>query len=131
MKKNRSQPKPKVDTADPEMERAVFRGLLAEGYIVPETPEELRTVEPEPDNLEVPLPASLNDPDAVLRRIQERIASRDTKTVPFPLPQEADVDEELSRAARHGRKLSPQIKTKMAKNRREEDRKREVDGTPQ
>lgn len=128
MKNNKSQPKSKAESNDPEFERTVYQSLLAEGYVVPESAEELRVAEGESPDTEVPLPAALDDPNTVLRRIQERVSGRDAPTIPFPLPQEPGVDEELSRAARHGSKLSPQVKSKMADNRRKEDRKREIDG---
>jgi hypothetical protein len=129
MKKHHQPPQPDAGSRDPQSESRIFRGLLSEGYIVPETPDEVRAAEADAPQADIPLPSGLNDPHTVLRRIQARIAKREEKTVPFPLPQESGVDEELSRAARHGRKLSPRIKAKMKKNRRDEDRKPEADGT--
>lgn len=125
MKKDSPQ---KTDSSDASLEGTVFRGLLAEGHLLPETADELRVAEAHQAKSNASLPPALDDPDAVLRRIQERIAERDTKTVPFPLPQATGVDEELSRAARRGTKLHPHIKAKMKKNRREADRKRSADG---
>ena len=124
MKKNHPKPQLKSGSAnDAELENRVFRGLLAEGYIVAETPDEVRATEPESTTDEHSVPPALNNSDAVLRRIQHRIASREAKTIPFPLPQETGVEEELCRAARHGSKLPREIKAKMEKNRRKADRK--------
>lgn len=128
MKKHHQSPRPDAGSRNPESESRIFRGLLSEGYIVPETPDEVRAAEADAPQADIPLPSGLDDPSTVLRRIQARIAKREEKTVPFPLPQESGVDEELSRAARHGRKLSPRIKAKMEKNRRDEDSKPEADG---
>lgn len=128
MKKHHQPPPPDAGSRNPESESRIFRGLLSAGYIVPETPDEVRAAELDAPQADIPLPSGLDDPNTVLRRIQARIAKREEKTVPFPLPQETGVDEELSRAARHGRKLSARIKAKMKKNRRDEDRKPEVDG---
>lgn len=123
MKKHHQQSQPKAGSHNPQSERRIFRGLLSEGYIVPETPDEVRATEADAPKSDIPLPSALDDSDTVLRRIQERIAKQEETTVPFPLPQESGVAEELSRAARHGRKLSPGTKAKMEKNRREKDRK--------
>jgi hypothetical protein len=128
MKKHHQPPQPDAGSRHPQSESRIFRGLLSEGYIVPETPDEVRTAEADAPQADIPLPSGLDDPDAALRRIQARIAKREEKTVPFPLPQESAVEEELSRAARHGRKLSTRVQAKMEKNRRDKDRKPEVDG---
>jgi hypothetical protein len=128
MKKRYQPMHPGAGSHDPQSESKIFRNLLSEGYIVPETPDEVRAPEADASQADIPLPSGLDDPDAVLRRIQARIAKREEKTVPFPLPQESAVDEELSRAARHGRKLSTRVQAKMEKNRRDEDRKPKVDG---
>ena len=128
MKKHHQSSQPDAGSRNPESESRIFRGLLSEGYIVPETPDEVRAAEADAPQADIPLPSGLDDPNTVLRRIRARIAKREEKTVPFPLPQETGVEEELSRAARHGRKLSPRVKAKMEKNRRDEDRKPEADG---
>lgn len=128
MKKHHQPPQPDAGSRNPESESKIFRGLLSAGYIVPETLDEVCAAELDASQADIPLPSGLDDPDTVLRRIQARIAKREEKTVPFPLPQETGVDEELSRAARHGRKLSPRIKAKMEKNRRDEESKPEADG---
>jgi len=128
MKKHHQPPQPDAGSRNPESESKIFRGLLSAGYIVPETPDEVRAAELDASQADIPLPSGLDDTDTVLRRIQARIANREEKTVPFPLPQETGVDEELSRAARHGRKLPPRIKAKMEKNRRHEESKPEADG---
>jgi len=128
MKKHHQPPQPDAGSRNPESESRIFRGLLSEGYIIPETPDEVRAAEADAPPADIPLPSGLDNSNTVLQRIQARIAKREEKTVPFPLPQETAVDEELSRAARHGRKLSSRVKAKMEKNRRDEDRKPEADG---
>ena len=115
---------PDNSTPDP-FEVQVFRGLLAEGYVIPQTAAEVRAAEtgavaPASSSL----PENLRDPDAVLRRIKERIAGKEGKTIPFPLPEESGVLEELEeleRAARHGNALPEAIEKKMAENRRTAD----------
>ena len=106
------------DTSQPDpFDEQVFRGLLAEGMVVPENPEELRICEAS-NTTPSSLPENLRDPDTVLRRIKERIAGKERQAIPFPLPQEAELTEELERAARNGSAIPAAIDAKMAANRK-------------
>ncbi len=110
------------DISKPDLfEEQVFRGLLTEQMVIPETPDELRISEPNAAADPATLPENLRDPDAVLRRIKERITGKEGKTIPFPLPQEPDLTEELERAARNGGAIPAAIDAKMAANRRTAD----------
>jgi len=104
--------------ADELFEEQVFRGLLAEGYVAPVTPAEVRLAGAQSHAGTPPLPDDLRDPRTVLREIKQRLRTENSgSAVPFPLPAAAGMEEEVRRVARHGRPLSAKIRAKMGANR--------------
>ena len=117
MSKPRRSGKPKAP--DPEALAAeVHAALRAHGMLVPRDEGAVRRAEAEPP----PLPAELQDPDAVFARGAESSAPQ-ARIAPFA--GDAAVDATLARAARECGRLSPEIEAAMRRDR--EAAEREMD----
>jgi hypothetical protein len=74
------------DDADLEFQRLVERAMRSCGWLLPQTPGEVRRAEEDPEIIATELPESLKDP----RRILERALRETAETTDSPHPDAAD-----------------------------------------
>jgi hypothetical protein len=108
--------KPLVKPEDNEdaLVQSVANAVRSLGWLAPETEEEVATTEGGDGQAPRPLPPALRDPYALLDR-QDLWGTMNTET---ELVQDAEVVEELARAAREGRgKISDDVEDLMRRDR--------------
>src|SRR5262249_15366158 len=97
------------------LEDLVHEAMLSLGWVLPATPENVARIEAGLDE-SAALPAALSDPYAVFDAVK--------RPCPRPLlrPSNDDVAECLSRVAREGREIPPEVEARMRLDREEAER---------
>jgi hypothetical protein len=106
---------------DESLERQVFKTLIENGHIIPETETEVRSAEERLAKSNKPLPEKLRDARNVLARIRSKATASGEKIVSLPQNQFAEAATELARAARKGADIPLSIEEKMRRNRAKAD----------
>ncbi len=102
-----------------QLERDVFEALWQEGWVLPETEEEVRRAEADLESVPVVLPPELSSPCNALKRMGQ--PSR-FKSLASP-GEDNQIESDLARAAREGGTIPPDVEQKMRKDRQEAERK--------
>jgi hypothetical protein len=115
IKKTNTNNLPPTDTLDSD----IFAAMAQEGWLIPQTVEDVIQAERELQQAAITLPAELRDPAALLKRaamplrlVRAQTPSSDNSAV-----------ENLARAARNGTLLSPEVEERMKKDREKVERK--------
>jgi len=114
-KPNMNTPRPSSENLDDEIREA----MRLEGWLVPETVEDVLKAEREFESNQIPLPAELLDVAAVLRNVERPLKL--VRSVPHAIND--NVMENLARAARNGSPLSAEIEEQMRQDRARAERK--------
>lgn len=107
--------------ADESLERQIFKTLVENGHIIPESEAEVRLAEERLAKENKPLPEELRDARSVLARIKNKSTIAGKKIVSLPQSQFAETARELARAARKGADIPLSIEEKMRRNRAKAD----------
>ena len=118
---NQDKNKPDKQAVSESFEQQVFRTLVEQGHIIPETEAEVCAAEARMKAKGDAFPEEQRDAQRMLARIKGRKKSSAKKVVPMPQSQFAEAGEELARAARKGAEISPEIEEKLRKNRAKAD----------
>jgi len=94
------------------LEREVMRAMRGEGWLAPETEEEVLETEGKLASERITMPTSLDHPRELLHRPIE-IRTAQSKLA----PKSSEVEENLARAAREGGKISPEVEQRMKRDR--------------
>lgn len=95
------------------VERHVFDAMRSLGWIIPTTEEDVAFAEAMLSREVVELPEELKDPYPILESIDA-----DCPPIPAaPVPRDAQVEENLARAAREGGDIQPEIEQQMRRDR--------------
>jgi hypothetical protein len=107
---------PKDDRFE-ETERLVHEYLRSTGKLIPQTPEEVAAVEEWLSQHDVELPKTLRSLDgcSLPRKLETPIV------IPFPRVS-TETSEGLARAARDGKAITPEVETRMKRDREEKER---------
>lgn len=114
----KKEPQQQENTAVPDsLLDQVFRALVENGSVVPETADEVRRaleeLQLEPDSL----PAHLRDSTKALTRLHAPVKASTDKVIPMPVNRYTETVEDLQRAARKGDEISAQVEARMKANR--------------
>jgi len=104
------------DKNDPDFEASLHEAMKKAGFIFPETEEDLDSVLAHMDKMRASgFPAELDDPEAILRN------GRLTLNSPVDDGTDAEVEENLARAAREGGEINEEVSEQMKKDRKRAD----------
>lgn len=106
---------------DESLEHQVFKTLVENGHIIPETEAEVRSAEERLAKTNKPLPAKLRDARSVLGRIKSQATAGSEKIVSLPQSQFTEAARDLARAARKGADIPLSVEEKMRRNRAKAD----------
>ena len=109
----------RLNHGDDQLEQDVFEALRREGWILPETEEEVRRAEADLKSAPIVLPPELTDPVNALKRMGRPSGF---KSLPSPA-EDNQIESDLARAAREGGTIPPDVEEKMRKDRQEAERK--------
>jgi hypothetical protein len=101
-----------------QLDHEIFIAMCQEGWLIPHTVEEVLEAEREIASQTLPLPNQLSDPAALLKKAGRFLRAVRTES----LSVDETVAENLSRAARNGAPLSPQIEERMRQDRAKAER---------
>jgi hypothetical protein len=95
------------------LERELLLAIRAEGWLAPETEQEVLEAEKTLAAERITMPTSLDHPRGLLYRADG------ARTIHLPQPkiESAEETENLARAAREGGKISPEVEERMKKDR--------------
>ncbi len=119
MAKKRKEPAP-TDKGSEVIEANVHQAIRSLGWAVPECEQDVRRAEAELSASATPLPESLGDAAAVFE------GKTDGGVANVSLAEfgtDAQVEENLARAARQGGKIPPEIEQRMRRDREDAERK--------
>jgi hypothetical protein len=108
--------KPEKDGSLPNkqnLERHVYEAMRSLGWIIPTTEEDVARAEAMLSKEVAALPEELMDPYHILESMDSDCPASD----PQPLPVDAEVEENLARAAREGGVIRPEIEQRMRRDR--------------
>lgn len=108
--------KPEKDGPPPNevnLERQVYEAMRSLGWIIPTTEEDVTRAESMLSKETVELPEELKDPYQILESMDSDCPPSD----PEPVPVDADVEQNLARAAREGGVIRPEIEQRMRRDR--------------
>lgn len=103
---------------DSIFERHVYEAMKQKGWIIPLTEDDVRRTETQLESKDRGLPDRLADPYALLSRAREA----NTQVIALEAVQQAEIEENLARAARDGRSIPSEIEQKMEFDRRAAER---------
>lgn len=106
---------------DEQLEREVFEALRQEGWILPETEQEVRLAEEDLERAPVVLPPELSDPSDVLKRVGQPVRFKSLA----PGAGDQRIESDLARAARESGTIPPDVEERMRRDRQEAERKRD------
>jgi hypothetical protein len=114
--------KPEKDDPPPSkanLERHVYEAMRSLGWIIPTTEEDVARAESMLSREAVELPEELKNPYHILESMDTDCPASD----PEPVPVDAEVEENLARAAREGGVIRPEIEQRMRRDRQAAEQK--------
>lgn len=114
-KPNMNTPRPSSENLDAEIREA----MRLEGWLIPETVEDVLKAEREFESNAISLPAELRDVSAVFRNAERPLKL--VRSLPHAISE--SVMENLARAARNGSPLTAEIEERMQQDRARAERK--------